>query len=354
MNSGSNLPQDSSDLSPELRLLLGMSSPANGASLSMPLNLSIPSATLPSQFDSAAGYLQQMLPPHAASGSFEYQAIHDPFASHGLASFKAEHAAGLALTERALVAERSRIQDRAIQHERTRMVHEYLKLTLVINEMKSRATVAAQQPEALVRASPVEPVESLQQSFVSERSQIAMDSSSKSPEKVFYILNVLGSTLRSKSDPYIDASVYTDPGTNRAVRGGIVELFPDKLYRMLMELQAEGRSDVASFLPHGRSFIVHKMDVFLKEILPRFFSDQSKWSSFSRQLNLYGFLRCNSGPDCGSYYHELFLLNHPNLCNYMRRVGAPKGIDRRRHKHPEGKDPNFYEMPPLRPQQKQG
>lgn len=296
-----------------------------------------------------------LLPPHAASGSYEYHAIRDTFASHGLASLKAEHAAGLALTERALVAERSRIQDRAIQQEKTRMVHEYLKLTLAINEMKSRVTLAAPQSDVPCRSSPVPvPAESVQQGFVSERGQIAMDSSSKSPEQVFYILNVLGSTLRSKSDPYIDASVYTDPGTNRAVRGGIVELFPDKLYRMLMELEAEGRSDVASFLPHGRSFLVHKMDVFLREILPRFFSDQSKWSSFSRQLNLYGFLRCNSGPDCGSYYHELFLLNHPNLCNYMRRVGAPKGIDRRRHKHPEGKDPNFYEMPPLRPQQKQG
>jgi hypothetical protein len=50
----------------------------------------------------------------------------------------------------------------------------------------------------------------------------------------------------------------------------------------------------------------------------------------------------------GCYYHELFLRGHPNLTGYMRRVGAPKGIDRRKIKTLEGDDPNLYEFPALK------
>jgi hypothetical protein len=229
------------------------------------------------------------------------------------------------------------------------MIQEYMDLTHAINEMKKQPVL---HTESRFSSSSTTPKNTDERCLVSERNEIAMDPHNKTPEQVFYILNVLGSTLRSKSDPYIDASIYVDPGTNRAVRGGIVELFPDKLYRMLIELEAEGKSEIASFLPHGRSFMVHKMDEFLSEVLPRFFSEQSKWSSFSRQLNLYGFMRCNSGPDCGSYYHELFLKDRPNLCNYMRRVGAPKGCDRRKVKLLEGgHDPDFNAMPSMKPPQ---
>jgi hypothetical protein len=231
------------------------------------------------------------------------------------------------------------------------MIQEYVDLTLAINEMKKRPVVPPVEPRFV---SPLKPPKKPEEhNLVSERLEIARDPHNKTPEQVFYILNVLGSTPRCKSEPYVDASGYVDPGTNRAVRGGIVELFPDKLYRMLVELEAEGKSEIASFLPHGRSFMVHKMEQFLSDVLPRFFSEQSKWSSFSRQLNLYGFSRCNSGPDAGSYFHELFLKGRPNLCNYMTRVGAPRGHpDRRKARLLDGgTDPDFYAMPLLKPQQ---
>jgi len=77
-----------------------------------------------------------------------------------------------------------------------------------------------------------------------------------------------------------------------------------------------------SFLPHGRAFQVHKVNKFLNKILPRYFRQQTKWKSFSRQLQLYGFVRVKSGRDAGAYYHELFLKGRPNLCHYMRRVNA--------------------------------
>lgn len=48
-----------------------------------------------------------------------------------------------------------------------------------------------------------------------------------------------------------------------------------------------------------------------------------------------------------SYYHELFLKGRGELVRYMRRVGAPHGLDRRTFKLAEGEDPDFYQFPPL-------
>lgn len=77
----------------------------------------------------------------------------------------------------------------------------------------------------------------------------------------------------------------------------------------------------------------------------RFFS-QSKMSSFQRQLNLYGFLRQNTGRDRGSYYHELFLRARPDLPKIMVRTRV-KGIGMGRTNKIE-KEPDFYQMPPCR------
>jgi hypothetical protein len=47
----------------------------------------------------------------------------------------------------------------------------------------------------------------------------------------------------------------------------------------------------------------------------------------------------------GAYYHELFIRPRPDLHSFMRRVGKPHLMDRRKHKLAEGDDPNFYAMP---------
>jgi hypothetical protein len=164
-------------------------------------------------------------------------------------------------------------------------------------------------------------------------------------------LKTLGSSLRQRSDPYIDC-VDLDIASPKAdkfksVRGGVAETFQEKLQRMLKDTEEEGLTNIVSFLPHGRAFRVHDVDRFVKEIMPRYFN-QSKWSSFTRQLNLWGFLRITTGPDVGGFYHELFLKGRPNLCTSMMRVGVSKGVDRRKSR-PTTKgvsDPNFYSMKP--------
>jgi len=111
---------------------------------------------------------------------------------------------------------------------------------------------------------------------------------------------------------------------SRRMRGGVIEPFPEKLHRLLTEVEAAGRSDVISFVANGRAFAIHKPDKFFKEIVPLYFR-QSRLSSFKRQLNLYGFELINSGPARGGYFHELFVKDHPEMCRRMRRVAVKVG-----------------------------
>jgi len=133
--------------------------------------------------------------------------------------------------------------------------------------------------------------------------------------------------------------------------------FTEKLHVMLEQVELEKcpddsdlagffRSSIISWQPHGRCFIVHKTDIFVKDILPQFFN-QSKLTSFQRQLNLYGFRRITKrgSPDEGAYYHELFLRHRIDICSKMTRVKV-KGTGCKAAHSPET-EPNFYKMKPI-------
>jgi hypothetical protein len=170
------------------------------------------------------------------------------------------------------------------------------------------------------------------------------------------VLKVLGSSSRGKSDPYVDVSRFTvGRGQElQTIRGGVTDPFPLKLYRMLEEVEEQGKAHIVSFYPHGRSFGIRDMKAFTDEILPKYFSKQSKTVSFLRQLNLYSFVRIRSGPELGGYYHELFLKGRPELSSFMRRTGASKGDEDRRKRKDRvlrGIRPDFYAMQPIRPSQ---
>jgi hypothetical protein len=161
---------------------------------------------------------------------------------------------------------------------------------------------------------------------------------------------------------YRDASLLPDPvwldrnGVDRTGQNIAAEPFPQKLYRMLSELESEpDGTGIASFLSHGRAFMIHNPKKFVNEVMPKYFR-MSRFSSFQRQLNLYDFKRINAGRDKGAYYHELFLKGRPALCTQMKRtkikgnqqgdswVGPMSGIG-------YCEDIDFYSMPPIsRPQ----
>jgi hypothetical protein len=170
------------------------------------------------------------------------------------------------------------------------------------------------------------------------------------------VFKALGSSLRGKTDLYIDISSLPVVASqeHQTIRGGVAEPFPEKLYFMLQQVEQEGKSDIISFYPHGRAFCIHDMKKFADEILPKYFSKQGKLVSFVRQINLYGFARIHSGQDAGGYYHELFLKGRPELFTYMRRAGASKGKDdrrKRKDRHLPAIQPDFYAMKPICPAQ---
>jgi HSF-type DNA-binding len=93
-----------------------------------------------------------------------------------------------------------------------------------------------------------------------------------------------------------------------------VQKFPVKLYAILAQKEF---ADIICWMPHGRSWKVLKPNLFESLVMPLFF-EYSNYHSFNRLVNAWSFRRISSGPDRGSYYHELFLRGKPYLQKYMR------------------------------------
>jgi hypothetical protein len=119
--------------------------------------------------------------------------------------------------------------------------------------------------------------------------------------------------------------------------------FPSVLHKLLEHAEEEAYEDIVCWLPHGRAFIVRDTARFTLEVMPQYFR-QTHFSSFQRQLSLYGFLRLTrKGPDHGAYYHEMFLRGLPQLARDLKRTRI-KGCGVRQAASPNT-EPDFYAMP---------
>jgi HSF-type DNA-binding len=129
-------------------------------------------------------------------------------------------------------------------------------------------------------------------------------------------------------------------------KGGVHNPFPAVLHRMMEDLDSKGFTDLCSWQPHGRAFLIKEPKGFVSDVLPLYFK-HSKLSSFQRQLSLYGFKRLTSdGLDRGAYYHPCFLRGRPFLCSKIQRTRV-KGTWVRTSSSPKT-EPNFYMMDPVR------
>lgn len=126
--------------------------------------------------------------------------------------------------------------------------------------------------------------------------------------------------------------------------GGVQCPFPERLHDMLTQ---NPDAEVVSWAPHGRCFVVRKPRDFEKTVLPQFFN-QTKYRSFQRQLNLYGFKRITGGADRAGYYHPLMLRGRRKLCTRMRRLKQKliNSVTTNSSLDPE-MEPNFYAMSPV-------
>ncbi|KAL3798248.1 hypothetical protein HJC23_000162 [Cyclotella cryptica] len=105
---------------------------------------------------------------------------------------------------------------------------------------------------------------------------------------------------------------------------GHVPCFPAKMHAILSNPELH---HIVAWAPHGRSWRILKPRQFECYVLPRYF-EHSKFSSFVRQANGWGFRRFAQGNDRNAYYQEYFLRSMPWLCKKMRRpkVGEKKAI----------------------------
>ena len=120
--------------------------------------------------------------------------------------------------------------------------------------------------------------------------------------------------------------------------------FPEILYQMLMKAESMNFSDIISFLPHGRAFIVRDKSRFERMVMPKFFAHKSfksfrryallryiswllilffglcrnKYYYVYRQVNLYGFKRLRNEECSTAYYHEAFLRGRPDLLDVSK------------------------------------
>ena len=113
--------------------------------------------------------------------------------------------------------------------------------------------------------------------------------------------------------------------------------FPTRLHHILSDPDYQ---HVISWMPHGRAWKIHNKDLLVSDVVPKYFV-QTKYQSFARQLNGWGFKRLQqAGNDFNAYYHECFLRGMPQLAVLMKRVKPNQG---RLLPHVEG-EPNFYEI----------
>lgn len=100
------------------------------------------------------------------------------------------------------------------------------------------------------------------------------------------------------------------------------EPFPLKLHRLLEDVEHKAKAEILAWDPDGRSFTIFQPKAFAESIMGQYFR-QTKYKSFQRQMNLYGFVREVRGKIRGVYSHPQFMRNDRDLCLQIKRSNRP-------------------------------
>mmetsp|Transcript_21375 Transcript_21375/g.59443 ORF Transcript_21375/g.59443 Transcript_21375/m.59443 type:complete len:254 (+) Transcript_21375:556-1317(+) len=101
--------------------------------------------------------------------------------------------------------------------------------------------------------------------------------------------------------------------------------FPQMLYQILEDSAEAGTDDIIAWDEDGASFHIVKPEAFNDSILPKYTKKRTKFRSFQRQLNIYGF-RMTKRP-CVVYHHELFQRGDMVSINRIRPTPLKKKTD---------------------------
>ncbi|CAB9523399.1 stress transcription factor B-2a [Seminavis robusta] len=100
---------------------------------------------------------------------------------------------------------------------------------------------------------------------------------------------------------------FTKSGRKRAVP------FTIKLMKVLSD---KNNAHIITWMPSGKSFNILKPKAFVAEILPHHFKT-AKYSSFTRKLHRWGFMRHYRGDEAGAFYHKDFQRGRLDLVEEM-------------------------------------
>jgi hypothetical protein len=94
--------------------------------------------------------------------------------------------------------------------------------------------------------------------------------------------------------------------------------FPQRLFHMMEDIDTlrSHLSHIISWHISDLTFVIHKPDDFVREVMPLYFRGQTKLSSFQRQLKNYGFQRYlkRKNREGMIYYHEDFAFRRDKPC----------------------------------------
>jgi len=94
------------------------------------------------------------------------------------------------------------------------------------------------------------------------------------------------------------------------------QTFPFKLYNMLEYACDSEFGSCISWTADGSEFIIHDKEAMMDNLAPMFFN-QTKFRSFTRQLNIWGFVRTDT---LDGWRHNNFLRGRPHLLNEIERT----------------------------------
>ena len=80
---------------------------------------------------------------------------------------------------------------------------------------------------------------------------------------------------------YSSQAQQSEPARRNRSAAAKLARFPNLLYRLLMDADTQRFSNIVSWLPHGRAFVIRDVRSFESFVMPRYFSN-SNWNSFRR------------------------------------------------------------------------
>mmetsp|Transcript_33140 Transcript_33140/g.66854 ORF Transcript_33140/g.66854 Transcript_33140/m.66854 type:complete len:440 (-) Transcript_33140:1901-3220(-) len=140
-------------------------------------------------------------------------------------------------------------------------------------------------------------------------------------------------SLSSSTPPLSSASSSSSspPSESTGIKPADVSVsFPEKLMEILSTLESESPASSStgssgqmseqpiSWLPSGDGFVISRPNEFTLNVLPRFFSQSTEFSSFTRKLYWWGFRKVSKGSGCEAFHHRYFRRSEPGLCRKMK------------------------------------